>query len=206
MIFIGCDPDVHSIGFAAVNEHYKPVFLGCCKSMGATDTDAIEMLVGEQRTWLKDYSGLKALENVMAIAVEAQDHYLGSTPNPKSISLLAAAAGATLQLLHGCWPAASLRFVKPVIWKKQIPKVIHHARIYKRVGWEYKKSANKKRSDQYCWPIIPPFQRDILGLETVKNKGDWKHVGDALGIALWLRDRYKLKDESKPFPSGSTVS
>jgi hypothetical protein len=70
-------------------------------------------------------------------------------------------------------------YISPAQWKGQVPKDISQARICTRLGWPYEKMAG------YARPTTG-FS-NVSGTEALK-KSDWKHVLDAIGIALWGAD------------------
>ena len=121
----------------------------------------------------------------VAFAIEGQEIYLGKTKNPRSIMFLAAAAGAALHECVAQYPAAYSRFPRPSEWKGQVPKHICQSRVFSKLGLQYKIKGNTVKNTAYC---IPDLEED-----TDKGKfnlGDWKHVGDAVALAWWVRDEY----------------
>ena len=64
--------------------------------------------------------------------------------------------------------------------KGTVPKPIHQARTYRRMGWDC------ERLKSYSVPKTPGYDID---------PGAWKHVGDALGLALW---GYDMQDTGTP--------
>ena len=116
-----------------------------------------------------------------SVTVEAQKTYRGKTKNPQDIVVLAAAAGVVLNAACARWPQATASFVLPEVWKKGVPKRIHQARILSRLGVPY--TAKGTKSDGYCVPHWPEG-RAPLGADKL-NMSDWKHVVDAIGIAVW---------------------
>lgn len=62
----------------------------------------------------------------------------------------------------------------PSQWKGSVPKEIHQARVLRKVGIEPKKGAG------YCYPADPKVLKR-WGFP----KGSWKHLSDAIGLALW---------------------
>jgi hypothetical protein len=121
---------------------------------------------------------------LFAVAVEAQEIYqfgTGRTANPKSIMYLATVAGMALAA-HS--RAFHLFFPTPQAWKGSVPKIIHQARILSKCGWKYEKVGTLDNG--YCYPVDVP-----IGLGDFK-KTDWKHLVDAIGLALYAKEQYEL--------------
>ena len=75
--------------------------------------------------------------------------------------------------------ASGIQYISPAEWKAQVPKDICQARICSRLGWPFEKMSGYSRP-------TTGFQ-DVAGAKGLK-KSDWKHVMDAIGIALWGAD------------------
>lgn len=119
------------------------------------------------------------------IVVEGQELYRGSdadTKNPKSIMHLASAAGAAASQCMALAPHAQVLMPVPQRWKGSVPKQIHQARIYEKLGW-----GHLIRSG-YCIPSNPKCE---VGNLFKFNPGDWKHVGDAVGLAQWAQMQFE---------------
>ena len=109
--------------------------------------------------------------------IEGQQVYRGKT-NPVSIMYLAQAAGL---ILGGFAPNSftRLRMPTPNEWKGSVPKQIHQARVAKKLGWSGKVRGGK---DPYFVPDVPRPLQERWGKI---NPGDWKHLMDAAGLAIW---------------------
>jgi hypothetical protein len=179
--YLGCDPDLKKTSVAIIDEAGLPVQIGVIPSASkATGREAILSTVASLQEFSADYE-------VTAAAIEAQEIYRGVTKNPRSIMLLGTVAGACLR--HFAELADTLYFPPPQEWKGTVPKQIHQARIYKRIGWAHTRHGKDPKSG-YCAPDTIPAE---IEASTIK-KTDWKHIGDALGLALWAKDKEeKLK-------------
>lgn len=85
------------------------------------------------------------------------------------------------ELSVACACAFGIRpdYITPAEWKGQTPKDISQARICSRLGWPFEKMAGYARpTDGFS---------GVRGATELK-KSDWKHVLDAIGIALWGAD------------------
>lgn len=190
-MFVGVDPDLHNTGIAVIDNDGKCILACSCKvsrqfkgrsaciemaeeiRKAAVNVDAIVGAFCE--------TGKDAKASVLC--VEGQELYRGNdaaTKNPRSIMFLASVAGAAL----GAIPAHAKMFPSPQEWKGSIPKEIKQARILLEAGWAVGKASG------YCFPQHLPF-----GL----NKGDWKHVTDALGLAQWARSQWIAKSRRQSY-------
>lgn len=181
MLFLGFDPDLHTSAFATVDENMEVVNLHIFR-VPAT---------------LKGREAVKAMADTINMngrwaggvvfggyAVEAQEIYPTGpqrTKNPTSILLLGHISGAALCALSGVYGVGEHRyFPTPIQWKGSIPKIIHHRRILTRAGYnDAQIFETGSKEDGYCGLIDSAF-----------NRGDWKHLTDAIGLAQWAANQY----------------
>jgi len=182
VIILGIDPDLHSTGFAVVADG-KEVML------------AQSIKVPAKRKGLLSVESMSAsLQHVISLICPAVDLAViempvirqGSNSRPNDLMRLAAVAGAAAA---ACFQEVDrVRLVEPATWKGQVPKNIHQARIYEHLGWMSADAGAK--AERYRYPLDPPSSlAKIL-------KGDWKHIGDAIGLAIWpttIKGRLALK-------------
>lgn len=174
MIVLGADPDLHRPATALYDAQSRRVLAVKCPAVSgllkgrdaalAACTDAVYAAMGYNR-------------QVNLVVVEGQEivYTARSGANPRDIMLLATVAGA--MLAHGSLIAPKVKFPPPQMWKKGVPKPIHQARILDRIGW-----ANVKQTKTHTYPLSLPYK--VEGAENLKSE-DWKHVVDAIGLALW---------------------
>lgn len=114
------------------------------------------------------------------VVVEGQEisYTARSGGNPRSILFLATTAGGWLSQASDL-ATGKVLFPTPQKWKGTVPKRIHQSRIYKKLGIPSEVVGKDKNA--YARPVSTP---DVLGANEL-NKADWKHVGDAAGLALW---------------------
>lgn len=185
--FIGIDPDLHTTGIAAIRDFGERPFLlhaSCVKAKGAKDNQAVIAMCAAIRDHWLDF-GISPPGSCVAFAIEGQEMYLGKTKNPRSIMFLAAAAGAALHECVAQYPAAYTRFPRPSEWKGQVPKHICQSRVFSKLGLQYKIRGNTVKNTAYCIPDV-----EEVPSKGKFNYGDWKHVGDAVALAWWVRDEY----------------
>lgn len=124
----------------------------------------------------------------LACAVEGQEIYRGmsKTRSPEDILKLGPISGAAISCLHLLWPATEIYMPQPKQWKGQVPKRAHQARILQACGMEY---ATAGGANGYCFPT--KGHENVVGAADI-NQGDWKHVVDAIGLAMYARQRHSL--------------
>lgn len=196
MIFVGVDPDLHHSALAAVDETGQKVWALLITEVDSKfkeQTAAVELA----RKLAGQISCLKNMpSDVTAFAVEAQEisYTAKSGKNPRSILHLAPATGMWLLAGHQAWPGAAVFNPLPQAWKGSVPKQIHQARILTAIGWQYER-VGKDHSTGYCRPT-PGGRGDEQMIEDVTarhGKAVWKHLVDAIGLALWARDEWTIK-------------
>ena len=166
-IALGVDPDSCATGWAVASEN-TILAVGVIRGPG----DIFSM-------W--KHSGL-LLESVIrkhspAIAVIEGQHHHGAVPDADitKLSHIAGGIGGQLALLF-----SSLKLVlpEPGKWKGQTPKVVNQARTMTHYGVLFERLTN------YCVPTGCATISRVEGALSL-NRGDWKHVGDAIGLARY---------------------
>jgi hypothetical protein len=66
--------------------------------------------------------------------------------------------------------AGTITLVTAMKWKGGVPKEIHHARLYQKLGWDK-----------------PPETLTQYSGEKI-NQGDWLELNDSLGLAVWAAE------------------
>lgn len=133
MLTLGVDPDLHHTAFALVDQsaglrssyHLRvPAHL--------KGEDAVLVTLDRARDALREPWIVGA--KVDGIAIEAQQHYVGSPVDPADLLMLAMVSGGIAALLQAMWPSIPMRLPRPCEWKGQVPKKIHHARVARILG------------------------------------------------------------------------
>lgn len=189
MLFLGCDPDLHTTAFAVVDENMRlQQEEGCLKIVKVheklTGPDAVKEMV-------VILGAMTPAWPIGSFAVEAQQIIPSGknrTRRPQDIVLLGHVAGAALGMR--VVPSSVIRyFPLPVQWKGSVCKIIHHRRILNRAGYSdaqiFQVGKVTDKYDGYCGLVGSSF-----------NKGDWKHLTDAIGLAQWAADQY-LNEQRK---------
>jgi len=183
MICIGIDPEVKTPGVAFVKSSSGPssppevlrvdsikVDIGSAKGQ-----DRLLRTLDAALDYLSDNEASLARLEPDILVCEGQEIHRGSSAPPGDILTLGVSGG----LLAGVFAQALLPdkvlLPKPSQWKGRVPKAVHQASICRRLDWAYSKRSG------YCVPDPP---RGSAVRESPINPGDWKHVLDAVGLAL----------------------
>ena len=169
MNYLGIDPDLHHTAIAVVNDDGKVMLL---KTIRIADDLTGRYALIELAQTLGD--GIPPMLSPFVAAVEGQQLYKGCPASPQDIIHLACAAGICLAKIS---QPKQLFLPTPQEWKKQVPKEIHQARTLNNLGWGYKTLRD------YSIPTRPPAE-----FQNIPEK-EWKHLVDAIGLALWARDK-----------------
>lgn len=206
MIYIGIDPDLHRTGVFVISEKDGEIIAmspKCLKVAGDLKAeDAAVAMARRLRTVFDDLAVTAELAGGAVVAVEGQEvsYTARSGKNPRSVLQLAWVSGAAVAAALSLPPSNRQRIYlwPPAKWKGSVPKQIHQARIYKQLGWEAKKVG--KPDTGYCQPVGD----DVKDLEKKCDikPGDWKHVGDAMGLALKAMEVYKRESARQEFFNG----
>jgi len=170
MIILGIDPDLHNTGIATLLGSQVREVAVARVSRRLKGRDAVLAMVDS----IASTVGLLT-DAVELVVVEGQVIYLGKTKNPMSILHLAQVAGGALRSGF----ARSKLLPEPREWKGSVPKQIHQARVLTELGWAFERRGTVK--DGYCVPTSAP---NVFGAGALRPS-DWKHVTDAIGLALW---------------------
>jgi len=184
--FYGADPDCHHLSFARIQKGYVPSILlfnipGKVKAINCVPEFAklMDMTDPDEPT-----PGLAA--------VEAMDvGYTGKTNNARkqdlpNLNLVAGAMAFCIQSLIN----VETKLVLPRQWKGTVPKDVHQARICTAMGWHFEKTGKS---------IVPLNAGYVCTRITTKGveknhrmlKGEWKHVLDSIGLALYAAECYR---------------
>ena len=175
------------IAFIADDNGQNPklIYAGCIKSKGSKQHQAVVDMAQTLRDFFVHTAAMPS--GCAGFAVEAQEMYHGQTKDPRSIMLLANAAGCALQEMVSAFPGVFCRFPRPQEWKGNVPKHVKQKRAFNNLELETTIKGNVTKGTAYCVPKLAlAFQGKIENI----NAGDWKHVGDAVGLALWCRHEY----------------
>lgn len=173
--FVGIDPDLHTTAIAVADLHevYHIEVVRSSNNLKGHDAvlDQIQRLAMALPRLLEH-----PLYDPATLVVESQRIYeRHQKANPNSLLPVAQVAGGAVGVCEGRWA----NLVLPQDWKQQQPKEVNQARTYEHYGWDHKKAKGY---------VVPTNH----GFTNVKDS-DWKHLGDALGIALWAAKEAETK-------------
>lgn len=168
-VILGIDPDTRCLSWGLVTKH-EVLAVGVIRSS-----------TGEVAQMLRNCSvGLPQVADLAA--VESQHYHHGSKTPPADIIKLAQVAGGVIGLLAGAAPNTKLTLVAAADWKGQTPKPINQRRTFQHYGIICSEASG------YCYPSGCAKIAKVQGAALL-NKGDWKHVADAIGLGLWASQR-----------------
>jgi hypothetical protein len=172
MVCLGIDPDTRYIALAMCSKNEVLAVYSC--HIKEVQKDDLEPMIKALRHHIiifmtqLNYDPLWPLR----IIVEGQRIYPGDKIQPNDLIKLAQIGGAAAGICADLYPTKKIIIPEPRQWKGSVPKAIHQARQFYKLGWGYKKTKT------YAYPISPNIGKNLKQLE-------WKHVGDAIGLALW---------------------
>jgi hypothetical protein len=111
-----------------------------------------------------------ARADLEAVWIESPVIYPHSRARPNDILKLARDAGAHAGLYLSL--GVNVRFVEPARWKGQVPKTIHHARV-----WSQLQPGEQSIVHEGCLGVAPSKRHNVL---------------DAVGMGLWVRSQAKF--------------
>lgn len=169
---LGVDPDLHNTAFAFVQGNTVLDIAIAKISNKIKGRVAVVEMAKEITKKLDDYRKYFSLLDV--VVVESQQIYTtgaNKTPNPDDILLISHVSGAAVCAIQRLLSQTTeIHLPQPRVWKKQVPKEIHQARIYEKLGWDFEVKSG----------YTVPKNSQIILPDT-----SWKHAGDAIGLAMW---------------------
>lgn len=188
IVSIGIDPDVHNCAFARIVEvegKIENIQVYVVRQKEGRAREAALALI--QQTAFDDaVNGDFAYRTPEVLTVEGQDvRYTGATTraNPQDVCNLSLISGAAI----GLSVANKTYCPMPHQWKRSVRKDIKQKRILKKLGIEY-----TMRGGKSPYPVPVDFEKYCIGKV---NAGDWKDLTDALGLAMWGLEKYKMEHQ-----------
>ena len=170
---LGIDPDSRCTAWAVVSPT-KIVAVGVIRGPENEDVAQIVML----RNSGFALEAILKRHNIQLAVVEGQAIHHGSKARPADILKLGIVAGGCAGQIAYLQPSVSLAVPLPSDWKGQTKKPIDQWRTFQHFGVLATKGADYTTPDG-CAVIAA-----VEGAQAIK-RGDWKHLGDALGLALY---------------------
>lgn len=179
MISVGVDPGKTGVAFARCTES-DILRVAYVKCKGDADKDVVTM-IRQMAAVAESFAA-----DCDVFVVEGQQNYKQEgTKSSAGLFEVAHVAGALL-MAATLWAPCSAHLLCPLpaMWKGQVPKEVHHARILSRYSVAFSAAAG------YCYPSGCARAAKIKGYQGL-NQGDWKHVTDAVGLARWGLDKLR---------------
>lgn len=170
-VVVGVDPGSDRFGIAIVKDGV-PIGVRAIKIKNKSAARCIKEMVAPLELFFED-----AADEVDLVVVEGQHFHHSSPASPENIIKLAQIAGGFAGIC-AAKSTARLLLPEPDAWKGQTKKPINQARTFNHYGISY------ARGKEYCWPTGCANATRIAGYGQL-NRGDWKEVGDALGLARY---------------------
>lgn len=170
MIVLGIDPDLHSTALAGWDMKKRVVtFVGVIR--------VSEKLKGREAAVAMCQELAKYPLDDDVVVIEGQEirYTARKGADPQDIVNLAVVAGGAASQAKG-----RVLMPSPSQWKGSIPKAVHQARVLGKLGWPSETVGRSTRA--YTRPT-GGFE-GVLGAKDL-GKEDWKHVVDAIGLAMW---------------------
>lgn len=182
MIYLGVDPDLNNTALALIDEAGAVGVHVISIGTNHKGLDAVECMCAQIGSRLPLWADTIPEPN--KIRIESQKVYVHSKSDPDDLIRLATVSGALVLACQQLWSKAGVRLVLPQDWKGQQPKGINQGRTFAALGIPFECTGKPSDKKSYCYPTTAPAT--IKGAGALK-KADWKHVGDALGLALYAR-------------------
>jgi len=187
-LILACDPDLHHSGLALVRlADGVPVWVGVGNTTGETGDEAVLVQLKCLQNRMPGYTVYGSIVESQEIAYTARQGM-----NPRSMIPVAHVAGGVAAMFNAVYSPSIQYLVKPQFWKGSVRKGIHQARTLAKLGWSYEVIGSG--DDKYCRPLNTP---PVSGAENL-NKGDWKHVVDAIALGMWLAAKLREIESRRP--------
>lgn len=183
--YIGIDPDLRLLNAAIVTEEKKPLAVFIRRNKEEKGDLAVAMaarlscrLIEDVIAFFTAQTNCKVGDEIITVVESQNIQYTGHTNTARKQNVLQVAQVAGC--LMGAFSNMSdrIHLVQPNTWKGQVPKYIHHTRIYRDLNL-----ISAMGSIKNIYPI------DSLHLRSWShdkiNPGDFADINDSLGLALY---------------------
>jgi hypothetical protein len=200
-IYIGIDPDLRLLNAAIVADDMKLLGVFVRRNKEGKDDVAVENSVKLSSELCRDVvkylyedglvgnyydTPLNGLEIILCIESQnmvhtQMNHRRGKKINYENIRRLAQVTGCLMGAFSNL--VSVVHLLQPAVWKGQVPKGIHHGRIYKQLGIEY--GLHGGTGNHYGVPTLLNG-RDFRYTSAERvNPGDFRDISDSIGLAVY---------------------
>lgn len=187
-IYIGIDPDLRLLNAAIISEDKKPLAVFIRRNKEGIDNTAVVgaarascRLVEDVIAWVVANGTDDLMEIVTIVESQNMQHALRARQTgkqkivPDDIRRLAQVAGCLMGAFSNL--STKLVLVQAQEWKGEVPKEIHHKRIYGRLALEIATGRIKNASPRES--KLTEWSKEKI------NPGDFADINDSLGLALY---------------------
>jgi len=186
-LFLGCDPDTKYQAYATIDldDNVKAW--------------VVRSKTSDELIQARSHETLLPIDVPFLAVVEGQKIYppkngkFDAKSNPDSMIKLARASGIACSYIARSPRCKGIQIALPSEWKGSVQKHAHQAHTLRKLGQT--PVVHGSGDNKYCAP-----KDNFLNL----SKTEYKHVVDAIGMSMWLRDQYlwnlrkeKFKHDSK---------
>lgn len=182
--YIGIDPDLRKLNAAIITEEKKPlaVLLRRNKDEDIAVVGAARMACRLVEDVIAFFTGAVPMtdkDSIITVVEDQNVQYTGHTNTARKQDVLhvTQVAGCLLGAFSNM--SDRMYIVQPGTWKGQVPKEIHHKRIYKQIF-----PANIIIASTKGGTIFPPDEYSRWSHDKI-NPGDFSDINDSLGLALY---------------------
>ena len=182
MIVLGIDPGLHECAYAMVSYDVGVYCLEYVTMLRGKKGLKQSKAAVDMAWWLMNSDNLE-FENRDAVIIEDQEitYTTSQGARPQDIRCLSLVTGALLAK-YSC---DNIIFPKPAEWKGQISKEVHHQRIAAKLHIDIMITKDK---------ILPI---GISSLHNGVNPGDWYHLWDAAGLAIYGIEQLLIEEQTR---------
>lgn len=194
-IYIGIDPDLRLLNAAILTTDPQPTLratllrrnpikdgkddIGVVNAVRAANElvlDVIALLTVDES--YDNYSKIILVIESQSMMHTKTARDRGQNIDYEKIKQLAQVTGSLMGVFSKM--SHNIHLVQPTLWKGQVPKGIHHERIYGKLGIGHIMAGGKEPYGvPHLYAALSSFSKDKV------NPGDFKDISDSVGLALY---------------------
>lgn len=196
-LYLGVDPDLRLLNMAVLHDKtVEAVFLrhnhtGKGETAVAAAAVGVAGVLDDFIRFITSRPDLQTSEVVLVVESQNMEH--ARHAREKAHRKVNYQDILTLGQIAGIWMGAfseiayRIVLVQAIQWKGQVPKHIHHQRIYSNLRWPYTSQEYPEKYNKTNSGIVFPFSLDNYcrySKDSI-NPGDFMDINDSLGLALY---------------------